>query len=119
MSRLLLVSNRLPVTVNVEGGALDVQWSGGGLATGLRGVHEHAPSEWIGWPGAADFPDDDQRTAIDAELGALRCFPVYLSADDRRVLVKMEAEFAIGTLVAELTEYKPGRDMRMVVGSGM
>ena len=37
--RLLLVSNRLPITVRLERGQVVVGRSAGGLATGLRGVH--------------------------------------------------------------------------------
>ena len=40
MSRLLIVSNRLPVTVSTDDGAPHVVPSAGGLATGLRGPHE-------------------------------------------------------------------------------
>ena len=42
MSRLLLVSNRLPVTVKHDRGELSVVRSAGGLATGLSGVHVSA-----------------------------------------------------------------------------
>lgn len=49
--RLLIVSNRLPMTMRVHDGALRVQRSSGGLATGLRGVHEDTGGIWIGWPG--------------------------------------------------------------------
>ena len=40
MARLILVSNRLPVTVKVDRGEVVVARSGGGLAAGLRGPHE-------------------------------------------------------------------------------
>jgi trehalose 6-phosphate synthase/phosphatase len=49
--RLLIVSNRLPVTLRIEKGAVRMQRSSGGLATGLRGVHEDTGGIWIGWPG--------------------------------------------------------------------
>ena len=49
--RLLIVSNRLPMTMRVQQGAVRVQRSSGGLATGLRGVHEDTGGIWIGWPG--------------------------------------------------------------------
>jgi hypothetical protein len=59
------------------------------------------------------------QTEFSGSFSSKRDTFVYLSADEGRVLVKMEADFAIGTLVAELTEYKQGRDMRQVEGSGM
>jgi len=49
--RLLIVSNRLPMTMRVQRGAVRVQRSSGGLATGLRGVHSDTGGIWIGWPG--------------------------------------------------------------------
>ena len=38
--RTLIVSNRLPMTARIEDGEVLLQPSDGGLATGLRGVHE-------------------------------------------------------------------------------
>ena len=40
--RLILVSNRLPVTVKHERGEISVARSAGGLVTGLRGPHEQS-----------------------------------------------------------------------------
>ncbi len=49
--RVLLVSNRLPVTTTGEGGA--AKPSTGGLAAGLRQVARRWPAVWIGWDGLA------------------------------------------------------------------
>jgi trehalose 6-phosphate synthase/phosphatase len=46
-SRLLIVSNRLPVTARVADGRLCVSDAGGGLATGLRPYHENSGGLWI------------------------------------------------------------------------
>ena len=51
MSRLLVVSNRLPVTVSAAQGEAIVTPSMGGLSTGLRGPFERSQGLWIGWPG--------------------------------------------------------------------
>jgi hypothetical protein len=52
--RLVIVSNRLPTTVSVgDDGSLRLDASSGGLATGLRTVHERTHGLWIGWPGQA------------------------------------------------------------------
>jgi trehalose 6-phosphate synthase/phosphatase len=82
MSRLILVSNRLPVTVRAEKGDVSVQRSAGGLATGLRGPHERSKGLWIGWPGDVSALDEAQRERLDAELAELRCVPVYLSPEE-------------------------------------
>src|ERR1700679_1592273 len=80
--RSLLVSNRLPVTVKIEGGAALFTDSSGGLATGLRGVHRRGGGRWVGWPGDISGITDANRPLMDAHLDELRCTPVYLSATE-------------------------------------
>ncbi|HEX8789814.1 MAG TPA: bifunctional alpha,alpha-trehalose-phosphate synthase (UDP-forming)/trehalose-phosphatase, partial [Polyangiaceae bacterium] len=79
MGRLILVSNRLPVTVAVEGDTFAVKQSSGGLVTGLRGPHESSGGTWIGWPGDVSGLPDDRRAALDRQLAAMRLAPVHLS----------------------------------------
>jgi len=51
-NRLLVVSNRLPITVNKEGhDELQVKTSSGGLVTALSPVLRNNSGLWIGWPG--------------------------------------------------------------------
>ncbi len=82
MPRLLLVSNRLPVTVQVDGDSVHVNPSSGGLATGLKGPHEQSGGLWIGWPGDVSGLNPSQRTQVDERLAALRCVPMHLSAEE-------------------------------------
>lgn len=50
--RLLVVANRLPVTLKPLGnGEYDFQGSSGGLAAGLQGLCGKAEFQWFGWPG--------------------------------------------------------------------
>lgn len=79
MSRLLIVSSRLPVTARVDGNRVTVEPSPGGLATGLRGLHERSDSIWIGWPGNLPRLYAKRRADVDARLRELRILPVYLS----------------------------------------
>lgn len=54
---IILVSNRLPITVKPdETGEFVVQQSTGGLVSGLTGLHEQAQSLWIGHLGIHDQP---------------------------------------------------------------
>ena len=82
MPRLLLVSNRLPVTVKVEHGTVSVSPSAGGLASGLRGPHESSQGLWIGWPGDTTKLSPRQREAVDVQLSQLRTVPLHLSASE-------------------------------------
>lgn len=76
MARVLLVSNRLPVTLSQKDGALTAQPSSGGLATSMASVHGQGESLWLGWPGPVDAPAEE----LAAQLEPLRCVPVTLSA---------------------------------------
>ena len=52
MGRIILVSNRLPVTVRRgRRGAQELVVSSGGLVAGLNPLHEHRNGIWIGHPG--------------------------------------------------------------------
>ncbi len=82
MARLLIVSNRLPVTVRLAEGKVAVERSSGGLATGMKGPHDRLGGLWIGWPGALDALPDDARSEADRRLAELRLFPVPLTAEE-------------------------------------
>jgi trehalose 6-phosphate synthase/phosphatase len=80
MSRLLIVSNRLPVSVTRENGEVRVQPSAGGLATGLSGPHERSGGLWIGWPGDAEV--GVAREQLGRQLADLRTVPVWLEPEE-------------------------------------
>jgi trehalose 6-phosphate synthase/phosphatase len=81
MSRLLIVANRLPVTVNATETGVEVQRSAGGLATGLMRPHEQSDGLWIGWSGAPSDLDPERQARLDQELAAMRLVAVPLSTD--------------------------------------
>jgi len=82
MGRLILVSNRLPITVTGCGDAIQVVPSSGGLATGLGSVHECNESLWVGWSGMDAGASSEARRSLQAQLAARRLVEVPLSADD-------------------------------------
>ncbi|GAB6038875.1 trehalose-6-phosphate synthase [Fundidesulfovibrio butyratiphilus] len=53
-SRLLVVSNRLPVTVTREGDTLRLKQGAGGLVTAMAPVLRDRGGVWIGWPGSSE-----------------------------------------------------------------
>jgi len=81
MSKIIFVSNRLPVTVKRNGGNLEYQKSIGGLATGLKSYHEQSDSIWVGWPGISEENIlDKEKEHIQKELRReYKCLPVFLS----------------------------------------
>ena len=51
MRKNIIVSNRLPVNVTKLENSFLFQSSSGGLATGLKSIHQKSDSLWIGWSG--------------------------------------------------------------------
>ena len=80
MRRLLIVSNRLPVTADVDGDSVSLSLSGGGLATGMRGLYRREGAAlWIGWPGALDGASEAARRDLDTQLASEGLVPVHLT----------------------------------------
>jgi trehalose 6-phosphate synthase/phosphatase len=82
VARLLVVSNRLPVTVRARDGSAAVERSAGGLATGLSGPHERMGGLWIGWPGPDEGLSEGARAEVAQRLAEERLVPVPLSAEE-------------------------------------
>ncbi|MEL6866118.1 MAG: bifunctional alpha,alpha-trehalose-phosphate synthase (UDP-forming)/trehalose-phosphatase, partial [Bacteroidota bacterium] len=62
MSRLVIVSNRLPVTIDKKEGELFYHPSAGGLATGLSSLEGEVDKIWIGWVGQEiESPEEQQK----------------------------------------------------------
>src|ERR1035438_615961 len=80
MAQVIIVSNRLPISVKKENARLVFSPSLGGLATGLSSYVNDPGNTWIGWAG---IPSDDlteqEKQFITAELLKHSCYPVFLS----------------------------------------
>ncbi len=79
VSRLLVVSNRLPVTLKIERGEIEAHPSAGGLATALRSV-VGGEMLWIGWPGDLGKISPDEQKKVDETLAKLGTRPIHLSS---------------------------------------
>src|ERR1044071_1112298 len=77
--RVLIVSNRLPVTLRTTSDGVTVAPSCGGLGTGLGSSPSTSGGIWVGWPGAV-FRGPEQR-GIDDLLRPRRIVPVHLTGD--------------------------------------
>lgn len=54
MAKTIIISNRLPVQLQISNGGITAVPSVGGLATGMKSVHSGGNSLWIGWSGLTD-----------------------------------------------------------------
>ena len=80
--KLLLVSNRLPVSVAKKGESVFLKPSVGGLATGVGSFYKSYRSLWIGWPGVVLSGGEKERRMIEEILREENCLPVFLSPYD-------------------------------------
>ncbi|MHB1324036.1 MAG: bifunctional alpha,alpha-trehalose-phosphate synthase (UDP-forming)/trehalose-phosphatase [Coriobacteriia bacterium] len=86
MSRLIIVSNRLPVSVERRAGEYTYRRSVGGLATGLGSYTEGSSRDtvWVGWPGLpSNRMDSTDRTRVrEALVTGHSSEPVFLTDRD-------------------------------------
>ena len=78
--RLILVSNRLPATVETKGDTYELTPSAGGLAGALWPMHHAGNGVWVGWPGSLPQSRRAQRAVL-GRLRADRFAPVVLSEE--------------------------------------
>ncbi|KAF2106291.1 glycosyl transferase [Lophiotrema nucula] len=76
--RLLLVSNRLPITIKrSEEGKYDFSMSSGGLVSGLSGLSKSTTFQWYGWPGL-EIPEEETATLKDQLKEEYNAIPIML-----------------------------------------
>ncbi|HEV2403017.1 MAG TPA: trehalose-6-phosphate synthase [Candidatus Saccharimonadales bacterium] len=102
-SRVILVSNRLPVHVTEEAGKLVLNRSIGGLATALSSIIGKRPVLWVGWA--------ETRQKLSKKQLALLHFPNYLIpvAISPRLLNRYYHRLANGVLWPIMHGIKPAR----------
>ncbi len=81
MKKLLIVSNRLPVTVAKNKGKFSFERSVGGLTTGVSSLEIASKQLWIGWPGITVSGSADSKT-IRKKLLPMGYHPVFLTERD-------------------------------------
>jgi trehalose 6-phosphate synthase/phosphatase len=83
MKRILIVSNRLPVSVSKTKTGIKVQPSVGGLATGMKSVHKEMDSCWVGWPGIDEtILTEEDKSEILEQVKAEKCEPLFIDRRD-------------------------------------
>ena len=83
MAKNIIVSNRLPIQITKVENSYKFIASSGGLATGMKSVHEHENSLWIGWPGIGfDEIDKDAWCPLEKNLVKNNYAPVSLNKQE-------------------------------------
>lgn len=78
---MLVISNRLPVTIKrSESGQYDYAMSSGGLVTALSGLKKTTQFKWFGWPGL-EIPASEKSLVRNDLAEKFSCIPVFLSDD--------------------------------------
>jgi trehalose 6-phosphate synthase len=80
-SNLLLVSNRLPVTIKrSDDGKYSFSMSSGGLVSGLAGLSKATKFRWYGWPGM-QIPEDEVKTFTKKLEDEYNACPIFIDDD--------------------------------------
>jgi len=83
MAKTIIVSNRLPVKIQMSEEGISYNQSEGGLATGLGSIYKQGGNLWIGWPGM--YVNDIQiQDEITATLREENMSPIFLTTEDIR-----------------------------------
>ncbi len=85
-TRLVIVSNRLPIIMERTKDNWRIAPGSGGLVTALAPVLRDRGGLWIGWPGTTEPPTDSLREAIAGSTPntGYDLVPVFLDADEKR-----------------------------------
>lgn len=82
--RLIVVSNRLPLSVQRNGSSHELVTSSGGLVSALTPVVRETGGCWIGWTGT-DYDPEIEKIITQASLpGGGRLVPVFLTEEERK-----------------------------------
>ena len=103
MPRLIVVSNRLPITITKTESGWDYQMSSGGLVSALSGLKKDMSFSWIGWCGQ-EIPVEEQSTVRQQLLERHSCIPVFI---DDEIADKHYNGFS-NSILWPLFHYHPG-----------
>ncbi len=83
MGKTIIISNRLPVQLQISNGTINAIPSVGGLATGMKSVHSGGESLWIGWSGLTNEETPPElEDDIDKALAENDCAKVKVNAEE-------------------------------------
>lgn len=77
--KVLVVSNRLPVTIKkLPQGDYEYTMSSGGLVTALQGLKKSTEFQWLGWPGK-EIAEDDQEKVNKDLMDKFKCTAIFIN----------------------------------------
>lgn len=83
MSKTIIISNRLPVQLEIDKNHVKASPSVGGLATGMKSVHKESNGLWIGWSGlVSEDLNPILKEKVTAELDKNQCAAVDLTENE-------------------------------------
>ena len=83
MSKTIIISNRLPLQLQIDNNTIKATPSVGGLATGMKSVHRDSNGVWIGWTGLTE--EETPEELVDEVVASAKkeqCVPVSLTEKD-------------------------------------
>jgi trehalose 6-phosphate synthase/phosphatase len=80
---LVIVSNRLPVTIERKSGKPQVEPSSGGLVTALRPLLKDCAGVWIGWTGTDASPEIERVLMDYSQQTSFALKPVFMTLEER------------------------------------
>jgi alpha,alpha-trehalose-phosphate synthase [UDP-forming] len=81
-TRIVAVSNRLPISLKRKGNQWHIQPGAGGLVTALAPVLSHRGGLWIGWFGTTEEVDLDRVMGVASKEAGYTLHPVFLDPDE-------------------------------------
>src|ERR1700744_3189782 len=88
MGRLIIISSRLPFSLDKEGDKVSLRQSSGGLVSAIKSYFENSTAQQGGmtekmWIGVADFPQEDwdQVAAAHSEKQDFSIVPVFVDKE--------------------------------------
>jgi trehalose-6-phosphate synthase len=80
MGKLIVVSSRLPITIEITDDGYRYKKSSGGLVSAINSLIGSIDFVWIGWPGIS--VQLSQQTQMSVELEReFKCVPVFIPED--------------------------------------
>lgn len=110
MSKTIIISNRLPLQIEITDENINVTPSVGGVATGMNSVHKSSDSVWIGWTGLTEEEVPSKlKPKIRSAVKKEKCIPVSLNkqeVDDYYYGFSNKTIWPLFHYFTEYTEYK-------------